>query len=141
MPNLCVQIDLYHAQVVESDVAAREYRKWLPHIGHFQIAGVPDRGEPNIGELNYDYLFKLIDELKYGGWVGCEYRPAQSAAAGLGWLYKLIDGPGDAGLRRVQNAKRFEPEGSQRGKLRAAPRFPPETARSTLIMSRYAAVQ
>lgn len=90
LPNLCVQMDLYHAQVVEGDLTTK-IRKWLPHIGHFQIAGVPDRGEPSIGELNYDYLFKLLDELKYAGWVGCEYRPAQSTTAGLGWLYKLID--------------------------------------------------
>jgi len=41
--------------------------------------------------VNYDYLFKLIDELKYDGYVGCEYRPAQTTSAGLGWLYKLID--------------------------------------------------
>ena len=41
--------------------------------------------------MNYDYLFKLLDELKYDGWIGCEYRPAQTTAAGLGWLYKLID--------------------------------------------------
>ena len=90
MANLKVQMDLYHAQVVEGDLATK-IRRWLPHIGHFQIAGVPARNEPNVGEVNYDYLFKLIDELKYDGYVGCEYRPAQTTSAGLGWLYKLID--------------------------------------------------
>lgn len=90
LPNLCVQMDLYHAQVVEGDLTTK-IRKWLPHIGHFQIAGVPARGEPNIGEVNYDYLFKLLDELKYSGWIGCEYRPERSTTAGLGWLYQLID--------------------------------------------------
>jgi hydroxypyruvate isomerase len=90
MPGLRVQMDLYHAQVVEGDLTTK-IRKWLPHIGHFQIAGVPARNEPNIGELNYDYLFKLLDELKYDGWIGCEYRPAQTTTAGLDWLYKLID--------------------------------------------------
>jgi hydroxypyruvate isomerase len=83
-------MDLYHAQIVEGDLTVK-IRKWLPYIGHFQIAGVPSRGEPNIGELNYEYLFKLLDELKYGGWIGCEYRPERSTTAGLGWLYKLID--------------------------------------------------
>ncbi|MFO1314738.1 MAG: 2-oxo-tetronate isomerase [Burkholderiales bacterium] len=90
MANLRVQMDLYHAQVVEGDLATK-IRRWLPHIGHFQVAGVPGRGEPNVGEVNYEYLFKLIDELKYDGYVGCEYRPAQTTQAGLGWLYKLID--------------------------------------------------
>jgi hydroxypyruvate isomerase len=90
MANLKVQMDLYHAQVVEGDLTTK-IRRWLPHIGHFQIAGVPGRNEPNVGELNYEYLFKLLDELKYDGYVGCEYRPAQATAAGLGWLYKLID--------------------------------------------------
>ena len=90
MANLRVQMDLYHAQVVEGDLTTK-IRRWLPHIGHFQVAGVPARNEPNIGEVNYDYLFKLLDELRYDGWIGCEYRPAQTTAAGLGWLYKLID--------------------------------------------------
>lgn len=90
MANLRVQMDLYHAQVVEGDLATK-IRRWLPHIGHFQVAGVPGRGEPDAGEVNYGYLFKLIDELKYDGYIGCEYRPAQTTQAGLGWLYKLID--------------------------------------------------
>ena len=90
MPNLCVQMDLYHAQIVEGDLTTK-IRKWLPHIGHFQVAGVPARHEPNTGELNYDYLFKLLDELKYSGWIGCEYRPERTTSAGLSWLYKLID--------------------------------------------------
>jgi len=90
MANLEVQMDLYHAQVVEGDLATK-IRRWLPHIGHFQIAGVPGRNEPNIGEVNYEYLFRLLDELKYEGWIGCEYRPATTTAAGLDWLYKLID--------------------------------------------------
>ena len=63
LPNLRVQMDLYHAQIVEGDLTVK-IRKWLPHIGHFQIAGVPSRGEPNIGELNYEYFFKLLDELE-----------------------------------------------------------------------------
>ncbi len=90
MPNLRVQMDLYHAQIVEGDLATK-IRRWLPYIGHFQIAGVPARNEPDQGEVNYDFLFKLLDELKYDGWIGCEYRPAQATAAGLGWLYRLID--------------------------------------------------
>jgi len=91
-PNLKVQMDLYHCQIVEGDVAMK-LRKYLPtgHVGHLQIAGVPQRHEPDLGELNYPYLFSTIDELGYDGWVGCEYRPARGMApggtsAGLGWL-------------------------------------------------------
>ena len=89
-PNLRVQMDLYHAQIVEGDLTAK-IRRWMPHIGHFQIAGVPDRHEPDQGEVNSAWMFKLLEELKYDGWIGCEYRPARTTVAGLGWMYKLID--------------------------------------------------
>jgi hydroxypyruvate isomerase len=89
-PNLKVQMDLYHAQIVEGDLSEK-IRRWLPHIGHIQIAGVPGRHEPDGGEINYEYLFKLIDDLKYDGWIGCEYKPARGTTAGLTWLYKLLD--------------------------------------------------
>ncbi len=55
-------------------------------IGHIQIAGVPDRHEPDQGELNYPFLFELLDRLGYDGWVGCEYRPKGDTSAGLTWL-------------------------------------------------------
>ncbi|HSC23484.1 MAG TPA: 2-oxo-tetronate isomerase [Casimicrobiaceae bacterium] len=88
--NLKVQMDLYHAQIVEGDLTEK-LQRWLPGIGHIQIAGVPGRHEPDIGEVNYAYLFKVLDELKYDGWVGCEYRPLQGTNAGLAWLYRLLD--------------------------------------------------
>ena len=85
--NLKVQMDLYHCQIVEGDVAMK-LRAYLPagKVGHLQIAGVPDRHEPVAGELNYGYLFGVIDSLGYDGWVGCEYRPAGATSSGLGWL-------------------------------------------------------
>lgn len=83
--NLKVQCDLYHCQIVEGDLAAT-LRRDIAGIGHIQIAGVPQRHEPDIGEINYPYLFALMDELKYAGWVGCEYRPRGGTSAGLGWL-------------------------------------------------------
>jgi 2-dehydrotetronate isomerase len=94
--NLKVQMDLYHCQIVEGDVASK-IRQYLPtgRVGHFQIAGVPERHEPNVGEMNYPYLFGVIDEVSkacnWDGWVGCEYRPALGAVAGgttagLGWM-------------------------------------------------------
>lgn len=88
--NLKVQMDLYHAQIVEGDLSEK-IRRWLPHIGHIQIASVPGRHEPDVGEINYEYLFRLLDDLKYEGWIGCEYRPARGTTAGLTWLYKLLD--------------------------------------------------
>jgi hydroxypyruvate isomerase len=85
--NLQVQMDLYHCQIVEGDVAMK-IRQYLPtgRVGHMQIAGVPERHEPDIGEMNYAYLFGVIDEVSaacgWDGWVGCEYRPRRGALAG-----------------------------------------------------------
>jgi len=86
-PRLKVQMDLYHCQIVEGDVAAK-LRAYLPtgRVGHLQIAGVPERHEPDLGELNYPYLFDVVDALGWEGWIGCEYRPAADTSAGLGWL-------------------------------------------------------
>jgi hydroxypyruvate isomerase len=84
-PNLAVQMDLYHAQIVEGDIATK-LRRYLPHVAHVQIAGVPDRHEPDRSELDYTFILPLLDDLGYGGWVGCEYRPANGTVAGLGWM-------------------------------------------------------
>jgi hydroxypyruvate isomerase len=94
--NLKVQMDLYHCQIVEGDLAMR-IRQWLPGVGHIQIAGVPERHEPDVGEINYPYLFALLDELGYDGWIGCEYRPAGGSkpgatSAGLRWLSQVKKG-------------------------------------------------
>ena len=83
--NLKVQMDFYHCQIVEGDLAMN-LRKHIDGVGHIQIAGVPERHEPDLGEINYPYLFALIDELGYKGWIGCEYRPRAGTSAGLGWL-------------------------------------------------------
>ena len=94
-PNLQVQMDLYHCQIVEGDVAMK-LRQYLPtgRVGHLQIAGVPERHEPDVGELNCAYLFDVIDEVAaqcgWQGWVGCEYRPRMGTepggtSRGLGW--------------------------------------------------------
>ena len=89
MDNVRVQFDLYHCQIVEGDLAVKLKRDMVrPHggIGHIQIAGVPDRHEPDGGEVNYPYLFRLIDDLGYDGWIGCEYRPKAGTSEGLAWL-------------------------------------------------------
>lgn len=87
-PNLKVQLDCYHAQIVEGDLSAT-LRKHIAHVGHVQIASVPDRHEPDEGEIDYRHIFRLLDELGYPGWVGCEYRPRGRTEDGLGWLKEL----------------------------------------------------
>lgn len=83
-PNLKLQLDLYHVQIMEGDLAQR-IRALAGHYPHVQIAGNPGRHEPDIGEINYPFLFELFDELGYSGWIGCEYRPKGETRAGLGW--------------------------------------------------------
>jgi hydroxypyruvate isomerase len=83
-PNLKVQMDFYHCQIMEGDLA-RRLERYVDGIGHVQIAGVPDRHEPDFGEVNYPYLFDRLDALGYTGWVGCEYRPRGSTSEGLAW--------------------------------------------------------
>jgi 2-dehydrotetronate isomerase len=83
-PNLQLQLDLYHVQIMEGDLAHR-IRALAGHYPHVQIAGNPGRHEPDVGEINYPFLFDLFDELGYSGWIGCEYRPKGETAAGLGW--------------------------------------------------------
>lgn len=87
--NLKVQFDLYHCQIVEGDLAMT-MKKYIAGIGHMQIAGVPERQEPDIGEINYPYLLRLMDELGYDGWVGCEYRPRGKTSLGLGWASRWL---------------------------------------------------
>ena len=96
LANVKVQMDLYHCQIVEGDVAMK-IRQYLPtgKVGHFQIAGVPERQEPDVGEMNYPYLFDLIDSLGYDGWIGCEYKPRlggqpNGTSNGLGWLQPYL---------------------------------------------------
>jgi len=84
LPNLKLQLDLYHLQIMEGDLAHR-IRVLAGYYPHVQIAGNPGRHEPDVGEINYPFLFDLFDELGYSGWIGCEYRPKGETKAGLGW--------------------------------------------------------
>jgi len=86
--NLYLQYDIYHAQVMEGDLA-RTIEANLARIAHMQIADNPGRHEPGTGEINFDFLFRHIDQLGYDGWIGCEYRPAGSTEAGLEWIKRL----------------------------------------------------
>lgn len=83
-PNLYLQYDIYHAQITEGYLA-ENIRQNVDVINHIQIAGVPGRHEPDDGEINYPYLFDVIDEVGYQGWVACEYKPRVGTLEGLGW--------------------------------------------------------
>ncbi|MBL8711200.1 MAG: TIM barrel protein [Rhodospirillaceae bacterium] len=87
-PNLRLQFDIYHRQIIRGDVLTG-LRELLPLIGHVQIAAVPARHEPGTGELDDLRILRSLDELGYGGFVGCEYRPAAGTLAGLGWMGAL----------------------------------------------------
>lgn len=86
-PNVKLQYDIYHAQIIAGDLA-RTLEANIDRIGHLQIADNPGRHEPGSGEINYPFLFGLIDRLGYAGWIGCEYTPLTTTEAGLGWLPK-----------------------------------------------------
>jgi len=82
--RLGLQFDIYHCQTAQGDVT-RRLEALMPVIDHMQLADVPGRHEPGTGEIGWDYVFRRIDELGYGGWIGCEYNPVGDTVAGLAW--------------------------------------------------------
>ena len=80
-PNIKLQFDFFHVQMEEGCVALK-LKENYEYVGHMQLAGAPERNEPDTGELRYEYIYKVVDELGYTGYIGCEYNPA----AGLGWF-------------------------------------------------------
>ena len=87
--NVFVQYDIYHMQRMEGELAAT-LQKQLQRIGHIQLADNPGRNEPGTGEINYPFLFAHLDRIGYAGWIGCEYKPATTTEAGLGWRQRLL---------------------------------------------------
>jgi hydroxypyruvate isomerase len=83
--NIFLQYDIYHMQRMEGELAAT-LEKHLPRIAHIQLADNPGRHEPGTGEINYPFLFRLLDRLSYEGWIGLEYKPLTTTTAGLGWI-------------------------------------------------------
>lgn len=88
-PNLKLQYDIFHMQIVEGDLA-KTIERLLPRIGHMQLADVPDRHEPGTGEINFDFLLAHIDRLGYQGWMGCEYIPKGDTVEGLAWAKRYL---------------------------------------------------
>jgi hydroxypyruvate isomerase len=86
--NAYLQYDIYHAQRMEGELAAT-LRAHLPRIAHVQLADNPGRNEPGTGEINYPFLFDHLDRIGYAGWIGCEYKPATTTDAGLGWRERM----------------------------------------------------
>lgn len=97
-PNVKLQFDIYHRQILHGDVL-NALAQMMPVIGHIQTASVPARAEPGTGELDDARIFSQLDALAYTGHVGCEYRPATTTLAGLGWLDGML--PAKAGLRNI----------------------------------------
>jgi hydroxypyruvate isomerase len=86
--NLLLQYDVYHAQRSEGELAAT-LQRYLPQIGHIQIADNPGRNEPGTGEIHFPFLFRHLDALGWKGYIGCEYKPRGSTLDGLGWLKEV----------------------------------------------------
>lgn len=84
-PNLHLQYDVYHMQIMEGDLVPTIERN-LERIAHIQIADNPGRNEPGTGEIHYKFVFERLDALGYRGWIGCEYKPKAGTVPGLGWF-------------------------------------------------------
>jgi len=87
--NIFVQFDVYHMHIME-DALARTLEKNLAMIRHIQVADSPGRGEPGTGEIDFPFLFRLLDRMGYAGWVGCEYKPVATTVEGLGWAWDYL---------------------------------------------------
>lgn len=84
--NLKIQYDFYHMQISQGDLIPT-FERLFDRIGHVQIADNPGRNEPGTGEINYAFIFGVLDRLRYAGWVGCEYKPKTTTSAGLAWMH------------------------------------------------------
>lgn len=83
--NVKLQFDVFHAQIMDGDIS-NLIQDLSGFIGHIQIASIPDRHEPDEGELNYSHVYNVLDREGYAGWIGCEYNPRETTLKGLGWV-------------------------------------------------------
>jgi hydroxypyruvate isomerase len=84
-PNVAVQYDVYHMQRMEGNLSAT-IRRYADYIAHVQVADSPGRNEPGTGEINYPYVFGVLAEVGYSGYVGLEYNPSTTTEQTLGWM-------------------------------------------------------
>ncbi|GAA5628840.1 2-oxo-tetronate isomerase [Brucella sp. NBRC 12953] len=110
LPNLKLMFDCYHIQIIEGDIS-RRLAALLPVIGHVQIASVPDRAEPDHGELDYMFVLNRLQTLGYARPIGAEYRPSADRQDGLEWLQILRQSPPDIGAPTAKKS----PIGSRGG--------------------------
>jgi hydroxypyruvate isomerase len=90
--NVKIQYDSFQMQRMEGNLAAN-LREHFDMVGHVQIADSPDRTEPGTGEIHYPYVFGVLEELGYGGYVGLEYGPTtEETEDSLNWLPKELRG-------------------------------------------------
>lgn len=88
-PNLKLQLDIFHLQQIKGDLT-NNIKTLLPYVGHIQLAQVPGRNEPNTpGEIDYNYVFQLLEDSNYSDWIGLEYNPKVDTDSGLSWLRNL----------------------------------------------------
>ncbi len=101
--NLGIELDLYQTQLMEGDLT-NCLKKYIQYIWHMQVADVPTRAEPGTGEINYDFIFRVIQDLDYKGWIGCDYQPTTTTLEGLGWLNKWDPMIGNTAKKGKKNA-------------------------------------
>jgi hydroxypyruvate isomerase len=87
-PNLKLQIDIYHRQMIHGEVL-QGLEEMLPITGHIQISSVPGRHEPTTGQVDDRLVLKRIEALGYKGAIGCEYAPTGPTLQSLGWMKGL----------------------------------------------------
>ena len=92
-PSLKLMFDCYHIAIMKNDVISL-LEAYMSIIGHIQFAGVPDRGRPDIGVLDYNHVFNVIQDLGWLGYLGAEYKPGtdhgrDSTDLSLGWMKVL----------------------------------------------------
>jgi len=83
-PSIKLQLDLYHAQIMSGNIT-NIIEKSLKYTKHIQIASPPNRYEPNNGEINYPFIFNIIEKFNYDGHIGCEYNPSTNTEDSLQW--------------------------------------------------------
>jgi hydroxypyruvate isomerase len=84
-PNVGLQFDLYHSQIMGGDLTHR-LRQFGSLIRHVQIAGAPLRNEPDRGEVNLRQVMRVLAETGYSGWISAEYRPTGATRDSLEWM-------------------------------------------------------